>query len=78
MAETTMTERVGIEGFSLAALIWKKFRRQPAGYIERVMELNPGLSTALEVPLGTTIIFPMEDIEKPAKDPTVIRLWDTD
>lgn len=75
-SETVVKETVLIEDMTLAALIWKKFRRQPVGYIERVYDANPELSAEIHIPVGTVVIFPVEGLEPVTKDPTVIRLWD--
>ena len=72
----TITEEVLIEDCTVANLIWRKFRRQPTGFIERVLELNRGLSANVVVPVGTKIIFPIEDLEQAEAQTDIIRMWD--
>lgn len=76
MAETTTKDIVKLNGMTVAQIIWKKFRRQPTGYIERVLALNPKLSLTMTVPFNTEITFPVENIETQAKREDVVRLWD--
>jgi phage tail protein X len=73
---TVMKETVLIEGLTLANIIWRKFRRQPDGYVAKVLAINPGLADLTEVPVGTVIAFPLESLveSKPKRD--VVRLWD--
>lgn len=68
---------VKIEGITLSNAIWRKYRRQPRGYIEKVLALNPGLSEHVFLPVGLKIQFPVEDAVNPATaNRTVVRLWD--
>ncbi len=76
MAETTIKDVVKLQGMTLAEVIWKKFRRQPTGYIERVLALNPKISLTMRIPFNTEIIFPVENLETQAKREDVVRLWD--
>lgn len=73
---TFKTETVTSEGFTLARMVWRLLRRQPRGYVERVHDANPGLAAlGPELPVGTVVKFPLEDIE-PANQPKAVRLWD--
>lgn len=77
---TIRTHVVDAEGFTLPQIIWRLLKRQPKGYLEIVLDFNPGLASSLndahEVPVGTTIRFPL-DLIPPAREPRkVIRLWD--
>jgi phage tail protein X len=78
MADATiLTETVGVQGLTLAAAIWRKFKKQPQGFLEKVLDLNPGLSGSDILAVGTVINFPLEELTAPAgKDPNVVRLWD--
>lgn len=68
---------IKIEGITLSNAIWRKYRRQPAGFIEKVLALNPGLSERIFIPVGTKIKFPVEDVVNTAvATPNVVRLWD--
>lgn len=73
---TTVTDTVRIEGLTLSNVIWRKYRRQPPGFIEKVLEMNPGLSATVEIPVGTVIIFPIEEIAAAEQKRAVVRLWD--
>lgn len=74
---TTRSETVTAEGFTLSKLVWRLLGRQPAGYVEKVLDANPGLaSLGMEIPVGTIVVFPLDEIppETPAQE--VVRLWD--
>lgn len=73
MTETIMTDTVMIEGLTLANVIWRKFRRQPPGFIEKVISLNPGLAANIEIPVGTVIKFPIEEIATAEKKRNLVR-----
>ena len=73
---TILKEKVGIEGFTLSQLVWKKFRAQPIGFIEKVFALNPGLADNEFVPVGTEISFPLDEVGSKPADTKVVRLWD--
>lgn len=73
---STVTETVLIEGLTLANVIWRKYRRQPDGFIGKVLDLNPGLSASIEIPVGAVIIFPIEEIAMPRSTENATRLWD--
>ncbi len=78
MSEKFLTEIVRSERMSLSQLIWRLFRRQPRGYLERVLEANQDL--ALQTPfltVGTTVKLPIDDVPIVDRAPdVVIRLWD--
>ncbi len=70
-----LKETVGMEDRTLANLIWRKFGKQPEGFIEKVMEINPAIADAVHVPVGTEISFPVDELSVvPKKD--LVRLWD--
>ncbi len=73
---TVVTDTVLIEGMTLSNVIWRKYRRQPQGFIEKVLDLNPGLAANIEIPVGTVIRFPVEEIAKAEASRNVTRLWD--
>jgi len=71
------TETVRIEQLTLSQLIWRRLKRQPRGYIERVYEMNRGLAgIAPFLPVGTVVKLPLDGIEETAAAPTAIRMWD--
>lgn len=69
-------ETVGIEDCTLANLIWRKFGRQPAGFVEQVLERNPGLADSALIPVGTEIVFPVALLQENQASQPVVRLWD--
>lgn len=72
-----LKEVVMIEGLTVSNIIWRKFRRQPEGFMEKVLDLNPGLSDLVVVPLGAEITFPIGELsEKKLTSGNVVRLWD--
>lgn len=73
---TILRETVNIEGLSVSKAVWMKFRKQPLGFVERVLELNPGLSAQKEIPVGTEILFPVDEITTSQTAARVIRLMD--
>ncbi len=73
---TIITDTVRIEGLTLANVIWRKYRRQPPGFIEKVLDLNYGLAANMVIPVGTAIVFPIEEVDRPQATPNVTRLWD--
>lgn len=74
---TIITETVTSDGLTLPLLIWRLLKRQPVGYVERVYDLNRGLAALGPVlPVGTKIIFPIEDIPAETAAPKVVKLWD--
>lgn len=75
---TTRTETVIAEGFTLSRMVWRLFGRLPEGYVERLLELNPGLADLGEyLPVGTKIVFPLDQVTSDqASRPVVVRLWD--
>jgi phage tail protein X len=74
---TTRTETVIAEGFTLSQLVWKLMGRQPKGYVEQVLDANPGLAAlGPEIPVGTQIVFPLDSISSENDVEQAIRLWD--
>jgi phage tail protein X len=73
---TILKETVNIEGITVASAIWRKWRKQPVGFLERVLELNPGLSAAKEIPVGTEISFPVDEVASASQNAVIIRLMD--
>lgn len=73
---TIVTDTVMIEGLTLSNIIWRKFRRQPTGYVEKVLAINPGLAATVEIAVGTVITFPIEEVAAQTPTKNVTRLWD--
>ena len=73
---TILKEKVMREGLTAAQVVWIKFRKQPAGFLEKVIAMNPVLAETDYVPLGTEISFPIEELDAAQKATNVTRLWD--
>jgi len=77
MTANTITETVKSEGLTLSLLIWRLLKRQPAGYVERVYDINRGLGALGNIlPVGTKIVFPLDDIPPATAAQQVVKLWD--
>lgn len=64
------------EGLTLSRLIWRRFKTRNVGYLEKVLDINPGIAAAPFLPVGAEIVLPVsEDIIKPDRVQAV-RLWD--
>lgn len=78
MTEKVVVEVVRAEHMTLSQLIWRMFRRQPRGYLERVLAANQNLS--LQAPfltVGASVRLPVEDVaEIDQARIDVVRLWD--
>ncbi len=77
MTEKFIAETIKSEEMTLSQVIWRMLRRQPVGYLERVLAFNQDLS--LQFPfltVGSVVNLPVEDITDEAKKSDVIRLWD--
>lgn len=74
---TYKIETVKQEGVTLSGMIWMLLRRQPHGYIAKVLEANPGIADAgAHLPVGTKVKFPLEDVPVPMVSEKGVRLWD--
>lgn len=60
-SENTRTETVVRPNMTLSKMIWLTFKRQPSGYIERVLDINPYLSDQLILAVGTKVVFPLDE-----------------
>lgn len=73
------TETIVIKGDNLTAdlVLWRKYRRATPGLTEQVYDLNPGLSASGPfLPVGASVIFPVEPLSDQPKVVEAIRLWD--
>lgn len=64
------------EGLNLSSVLWARYKRLPVGLVESCIDINPGLSAAPIIPVGTVIKVPVEKVAEsttPARE--VIRLW---
>ena len=77
MIEKYVEETIRTEQMTLSQLIWKFLRRQPNGYLERVLEFNPGLSVTQQfLTVGSKVRLPVVDIEDKPRPTSVIRIFD--
>lgn len=73
------TETVVVKGeaITLSLLVWRRFKRQSTGFLERVLDMNPGLADLGPIiPVGTSIIFPIDAPELKKKERNIVHLWD--
>lgn len=70
--------KVESEGITLPLLIWRQEGRQPPGYAERILDLNPGLAAhGPFLPVGTVVRMPIDEVStSAASEQSVIKLWD--
>lgn len=74
---TYKVETVAAEGFTLARLVFRLLKRQPRGYVEQVLAVNPGLAAKGPfLPVGTVVKFPLDAVPSEAPVEQVVRLWD--
>jgi phage tail protein X len=77
VSEKYLTEVIKTEMMTVSQLVWRLLRRQPTGYVERVLELNRGISSQGPfLTVGSTVMLPLENIDNQSADASVIRLWD--
>lgn len=70
------TYTVPQEGMWLSLIPWRRFRGRREGYVEKMLDLNPGLSAQgpfLQV--GTVIAMPAVEVEPFRYRDTAISLW---
>ena len=60
------TEQVTVErhGLTLSSLLWRKNKMRIEGLVERCLTLNPGLSSAIFLPVGTVVTIPVLSAEE--------------
>lgn len=72
-------EKIVVKGDDIALdlLLWRRFKSYRPGFVERVLDANPGLADLGPIlPIGTEVTVPLDAPElKPAERP-VVRLWD--
>jgi len=75
MSETIETVKVEREGLTLSRIIWRRFKKQVPGLVDRVLDINPGLSALGPIlPVGTVIKIPIPNVRQ-NPDVTPVRLW---
>lgn len=79
MIYTGNTETVVVKGeaITLSLLVWRRFKRQSMGFVERVLDMNPRLADIGPIiPVGTSIRLPIDAPELKNKERNVVHLWD--
>jgi phage tail protein X len=67
--------RVAGDGISVDLLIWRKYKRPMPGFLEQVLDINPGLAALGPIlPIGTVVRFPNVK-PPPVAQLAVVRLW---
>jgi len=65
------------EGITLERLIARKVRSYLPGYVERVLDINPGLAALGPIlPVGAQFLLPAPSAEERGSAVQVIKLWD--
>lgn len=79
MSDQSRVETITVKGdhITLDLLVWRRFRDHRSGFVERVLNMNPGLADLGPfLPIGTKVRIPLDAPElRPAERP-VVRLWD--
>lgn len=73
------TETIVVKGeaITLSLLVWRRFKRQNTGFVERVLDINPGLADLGPIlPVGTSVVFPIDPPKVQRKERNVVHLWD--
>jgi phage tail protein X len=56
-------------------MVCRRVYGDESGYVEKVLDLNPGLAAkAIPLPIGTAIILP--DLPRAAPETKIVSLWD--
>lgn len=75
MSETIEEIRVEGDNITLSLIVWRRFRQEMPGLVERALELNQGLAALGPVlPLGTIVRLPIPS-PRNFMDVNAIRLW---
>lgn len=76
MADLTKTITVAGEDITLSLLVWRFLKIKPEGYVERVLDMNPGIADIGQfLVVGSRVVLPL-DYESQAATQPVITLWD--
>ncbi|MCT8999226.1 tail protein X [Chelativorans intermedius] len=79
MTDAIKTETITVQDdqMTLDLLLWRRFRRQIPGIVERTLKMNPGLADlGIFLPLGTKVIVPIDQPDSEPKERPTVRLWD--
>jgi phage tail protein X len=65
------------EGITLDRYLTRKFRSYQPGYLERVLDVNPGLAAlGVVLPVGTRFVLPPLTREEMDAAIEVVKLWE--
>lgn len=74
-----ITENIEIsaEGLTVSLLAWRRYRRRHSGFVEAVLDLNPGVADGgVFLKPGTVLRVPVVTKPEAAKRAEAIALWD--
>lgn len=79
MTTTYETYIVADDAMPLDLLVWRRFRKRTPDLVERILEINRDLADLGQLlPVGTSVIIPIDAPDNtPARKPAV-RLWGSD
>lgn len=61
MSTVIETYTIAAQGITVSQLVWRRFRREMPGLVERIYDLNRGLGDLpLELPVGTVVLLPVD------------------
>lgn len=65
------------EAITLPLLLWRRFKKQKEGFMERVLAMNTGLADfGPFIPVGTAVLIPLDAPELQNKEKNSVHLWD--
>jgi len=70
--ETLVVEH---DNMTLDLVLWRRFKRAYPGMVERTLDINPGLSAGIILPIGRTFTVELPAADAPNKAIPVITLW---
>lgn len=74
---TTETYVVETDGVAIDSMVWRRFRKPMPGLVERILDANRGLAELGPfLPLGTTVVIPIDDTPVGPAVVDVVKLWD--
>lgn len=71
---TIETVTVDQEFVTVDLILWRRFRSEAAGRVERTFDLNRGLAAFVFLPVGTVVTIEIPDAGPPSPRP-VVSLW---
>lgn len=71
----TETLVVKHDATTLDLLLWRRFKREYPGMVERTLDINPGLSVNAILAIGREVIVELPTADPAVKTLPVISLW---